>query len=243
MVEVEDESVDVIVTSPPYNVNKVYSTYNDCLPNEEYEQMLFDVFSECDRALKKGGRIAVNCPWGVGRSPYQPVYPRILNVVNNFFNLVGTIVWKKTGSSNLTSWGSWRSPSAPCLRDYTESIIVANKVGKFSIPDESMVEEDGKKVSPWLSSQRFMILTNDCWEVAPTNTNRSHHPAAFPVEIPRRVIELFGYPGCTVLDPFAGSGSTGQAAKELSCNAILYDIDPGYCDLMHNNLVAQENLF
>lgn len=244
MKEVENASVDIIVTSPPYNVNCQYSLHDDNMTTDEYELLLYDVFSECDRTLKKGGRIAVNIPWGVGRNPYLPVYPRVLQVLNNFFNLSGTIVWKKTGSSNLTSWGSWRSPVSPSLRDYTEAIIVAHKSGKFDVPDGALEhDENGRKVSPWLSSQRFMVLTNDCWEISPTQPSKTHHPAAFPPEIPKRVIELFGYPGCTVLDPFAGSGSTGVAADQLGCNAILYDIDKIYCELMTERLVRQRSIF
>lgn len=244
MKEVESEVVDVVVTSPPYNVNCPYSLHNDNLTEEEYDQLLYDVFMECDRVMVKGGRIAVNIPWGIGRNPYLPVYPRVIQVLNNFFNLTGTIVWKKSGSSNLTSWGSWRSPASPSLRDYTEAIIVAQKTGKFSIPDGVLDnDEKGRKVSPWLSSQRFMVLTNDCWEVSPTQATKSGHPAAFPVEIPKRIIELFGYPGCNVLDPFAGSGSTGLAADSLGCNAILYDIDPIYCEHMEEQLIRQPRMF
>jgi site-specific DNA-methyltransferase (adenine-specific) len=210
---------------------------------QEWEELLYDVFEECDRVMARGARIAVNVVWAKGRSPYLPVYPHVLEILNNFFELLGTIVWKKTGLSGSTAWGSWRSPASVSLRDVTESIIIAKKAGKLDIPESSMVRENGKLVSPWLSAERFLELTRDFWDVAPTNSKISRHPAAFPVELPKRVIELYGYPGCTVLDPFAGSGNTGKAAKLLGCNAILCDIDVAYCELMKAKLLDQSEMF
>lgn len=240
--EIPDSSVHLTVTSPPYNVGKSYSTYNDSLSHQEWEELLYDVFEECDRVMALGARIAVNVPFGVGRNPHAAVYPYLIEILNNFFELLGTIVWKKSGSSNKTSWGAWRGFN-PCIRDTTESIIIAKKSGRLDIPDEAYVIENGKKVSPWLSAERFMQLTQDWWEMPTTNSKVTSHPASFPLELPKRVIELYGFPGCTILDPFAGSGNTGKAAKLLGCSAYLVDIDPVYCELMKAKLLDQSEMF
>jgi site-specific DNA-methyltransferase (adenine-specific) len=232
-----------VVTSPVYNCGTNYGTYNDNVPHQEWEELLYDVFEECDRVMAMGARIAVNVPWGIGRQPYSPVYSFVLEILNNFFELLGTIVWKKAGTPGSTAFGSFRSPASPSLRDHTESILIAKKSGRLNIPESAMVRENGKLVSPWLSSERFLELTRDYWEMATTNSKQSKHPAAFPVELPKRVIELYGYPGCTVLDPFAGSGNTGKAAKLLGCDAYLVDIDVAYCELMKAKLLDQSEMF
>ena len=241
--EIKDNTVHLILTSPPYNCGKLYSTHNDNMLHDDWEDMLYDVFEECDRVMARGARIAVNTAWALGRQPYIPVYPRILEILNNFFELLGTIVWKKTGTPNSVAFGSFRSPSSPSLRDVTESIIVAKKSGRLDIPESAMVRENGKLVSPWLSAERFLELTRDYWEVPPTNSRASKHPAAWPTAIPQRLIELYGYPGCQILDPFAGSGNTGKAAKLLGCSAYLVDIDVAYCELMKAKLLDQSEMF
>ena len=83
----------------------------------------------------------------------------------------------------------------------------------------------------WLPGELFLALTQDLWPVAPESAQRIGHPAPFPVELAERLIRLYGYPGCHVVDPFAGSGTVGVAAQSLGCRATLVDIDAGYCAL------------
>ena len=239
MNELPDESVHLIVTSPPYNCDVQYDYYKDSQDFNDYLSMLNKVWSECDRILVPGGRICVNVAHGIGRKPYQPLGAYITIQIEQIFDLRGVIVWQKGYTANSTAWGSWRSPADPSLRDTCELIVVANKQGLFSI--DSLIQEDNRKVSPWLDRDTFMELTLDHWFVHP-ETKRSAHPAPFPVEIPARLAKLYAFPGATVVDPFAGSGSTGMACKLLGMDCHLYDVDPGYCNVMKNRL-SQEVMF
>lgn len=241
MPEVCDESVHLVVTSPPYNCGVDYGVYDDSQDFNDYLAMLDRVWKECERVLVPGGRIAINVAHGIGRKPYLPLGSYLMLQIEQMFELKGTIIWQKGYTANSTAWGSWRSPADPSLRDTCEIIIVANKPGKFVIPDEAMTIDNNKKVSPWLDRDHFMWLTLDHWFVQP-QTNRSIHPAPFPVEIPLRLAKLYAFPGATILDPFAGSGSTGLAAKELGLNCHLFEIDPNYCDIAKSRL-QQETLF
>ena len=113
----------------------------------------------------------------------------------------------------------------------------------LDIPQEFLVRDRNKVVSPWLSSEEFVAYTRDYWEFETSTPSKAHgHPASFPVELPRRLIKLFAYSGATVLDPFAGSGTVGLAAKELGCSAVLVDIDQSYCNLMRDR-ISQGGLF
>ena len=241
MPEIPDETIHLVVTSPPYNCDMAYDLYDDNRDFNDYLSMLDKVWKECYRVMVPGGRIAVNVAHGVGRKPYQPLYAYIALQLEQIFSLRGVIVWQKGQSSNLTSWGSWRSPVDPALRDVCEMIIVANKQGAITIPEGSLIKDANKKVSPWLDRDTFMELTLDHWFVNP-ETKRSSHPAPFPVAIPLRLMKLYAFPGATALDPFAGSGSTGLAAKQLGINCHLYEIDPGYCNVINNRL-SQEVMF
>lgn len=241
MIEVENESVQLVVTSPPYNCGMDYGCYDDSQEFNDYLGMLSKVWQECERVLVPGGRIAVNVSHGNGRRPYMPLGSYITLQIEQFFQLRGTIIWQKQSVSNKTSWGSWRLPNDPSLRDVCEIIVVANKQGNYNVPDTSLILENGKKYSPWLDKETFMSLTLDLWCVPPV-TGRSAHPAPFPIEIPLRLAKLYAYPGATVLDPFAGSGSTGLACKQLGLSCHLYEINPGYCELIKNKL-SQEVMF
>lgn len=239
--DIEDNSVHLIITSPPYNCGIDYGVYSDSQEFGDYLKMLDKVWKGCERVLTPGGRIAINTAHGTGRRPYLPLGSYITLQIEQRFELRGTIIWQKGESANLTSWGSWRSPSDPSLRDVCEIIVVANKPGRIHVPETSMLLENNKRVSPWLNANDFMKLTLDHWFVSP-ETSRSSHPAPFPVEIPLRLMKLYAFPGATILDPFAGSGSTGVAAKELGLDCHLYEISHEYCDVMRNRL-SQGTLF
>jgi len=244
---VKDESVHCCITSPPYNAGIGYSRHNDSMDAADYLEMLSDVWDECHRVLVPGGRIAVNVPFQMFTKPAYPLSAQVTLQLADKFDFLNTVVWEKPGSSARCSFGSFRSPSAPFIRDSTESIIIARKPGKFEIPDGVLIQdnEKGGKYSPWLDAKTFLSLTKDVWVMPPVcpTAVKLAHPAPFPESVPTRVIKLYGFPGCTVLDPFAGSGTTGQAAKNLGCNAILCDIDLAYCEFMVDRLMKQQDLF
>ena len=226
-------TVHLAITSPPYNVAKEYATHDDNLPAAEYWALLEAVFAECHRVLVAGGRIAVIVPFGVGRKPWTPLAAPVSTLLTGLgFTLRGIIIWDKSTCGNRTSWGSYRLPSDPALRDRTEAIVVAHK-GNGSLPlPAAVVQHDARgSYSAFLPGELFLALTQDLWQVAPESAQRIGHPAPFPVELAARLIRLYGYPGCHVVDPFAGSGTVGVAARQLGCRATLVDIDAGYCAL------------
>lgn len=221
------------ITSPPYNVAKDYSAHDDNLPAADYWALLKAVFGECHRALVEGGRIAVVVPFGTGRKPWIPLAAPVGELLTELgFTPRGMIIWDKGTCGNRTTWGSFRLPSDPALRDRTEAIVVAHKgSGYLPLPADVVQHDDKGSYSAWLPGELFLALTQDLWQVAPESAQRIGHPAPFPVELAERLLRLYGYPGCHVVDPFGGSGTVGVAAQKLGCRATLIDIDAGYCEL------------
>lgn len=218
---IADGTVDLVVTSPPYNVGIQYATHNDSLPTAEYMDMLEAVWRECYRVLAPGGRIAVNVA-GTGRKPYHPLHHHIRDQLERSgFWMRGEIIWFK-GPVIGTAWGSWRSPANPTLRDVHEYILVFSK-GDWRLGHSG--ESD-------LTAEEFVEYTRSVWEFRAAGANQSRdHPAPFPLELPKRLIKLYTYRGDLVLDPFNGSGTTCVAAELLGRRWIGVDMDPGYCNL------------
>jgi site-specific DNA-methyltransferase (adenine-specific) len=233
--------VDLVITSPPYNVGIEYGEHIDRMPPEQYEELLDQVFLACYQVMRDGARIAVVMPFGVGRNPWRPLgLLTATRLQKAGFLLRGQIVWDKGSSGNRTSWGSFRSPSDPSLRDTLECILVAHKAHSAAPVPRAVLRQDDKGThSPWLeSSDYFMALAQDHWTVAPESAQRIGHPAPFPVELAQRLLHFYGWPGCTLLDPFGGSGTVGVAAALCGCRAHLVDIDPAYCDLAARRVAA-----
>lgn len=230
-------SVDLIVTSPPYNTGGVieYDGHDDDLGELDYLILLGHVWKECYRVMRPGARICVNVPFGMGRQPWRPVANSVMTGLTMAgFELDGQIVWDKNTTGNRTTWGSWRRPTAPALRDTCEAVIVAHKPGEVTLPAGVLVANgDGADVSPWLDAETFMALTQDHWQIAPESATRVGHPAPFPVKLAEGLIRLYGWPGCTILDPFAGSGTVAVAALVLpggaGCPVVLVDQSAQYC--------------
>ncbi len=242
---VDDDSVALVVTSPPYFAGKQYEEELDRegVPGSyvEYLELLRDVFAECKRVLEPGGRIAVNVA-NLGRKPYRSLASDVMAIVQDDLHLLprGEIVWQKgEGASGSCAWGSFRSATNPVLRDVTERVVVASK-GRFGralspkarraagLPHESTVAADD-----------FMALTLDVWDFPPESAVRVRHPAPFPVELPQRLIELYTFRGDLVVDPFCGSGSTLIAARRCGRDAVGYDLDPAYVALAEQRLATE----
>jgi DNA modification methylase len=233
--------VDLVVTSPPYNVGIEYGEHIDRMPQEQYEELLDQVFLACHQVMRDGARIAVVMPFGVGRNPWRPLgLLTATRLQKAGFILRGQIVWDKGSSGNRTSWGSFRSSTDPSLRDTVECILVAHKAHSAAPVPRAVLRQDDKGThSPWLaSSDYFMALAQDHWTVAPESAQRVGHPAPFPLELAQRLLHFYGWPGCTLLDPFGGSGTVGVAAALWRCRAHVVDIDPAYCDLTARRVAA-----
>jgi site-specific DNA-methyltransferase (adenine-specific) len=234
------EPVQFVVTSPPYNVGIDYATHDDAMSADDYQDLLHDVFGQCWQVMEDGARIAVVVPFGTGRNPWMPVSPIIYSLLKTTgFTLRGQIIWDKNTTGNRTSWGSFRMSSNPAIRDTTEAIIIAHKGdGNLAIPENlRCVDAKGTYTGALSDSNYFMELSQDHWVIAPESAQRVGHPAPFPIELAKRLIDLYAYPGAHVLDPFGGSGTTAIAAMRCACRATLVEIDEGYCRLTKRRLV------
>lgn len=237
MREIPDNSVGLVVTSPPYFAGKAYEEAlgEDHIPADyvTYLDMLHDVFAECVRVLEPGGRIVVNVA-NLGRRPFRSLAADVTDILQDDLGLLlrGEVVWmKQRGSSGNCAWGSYRSPSNPVLRDTTERLVIASK-GRF---DRAMTvakrEKRGLPFESTVPADEFMEATLDVWEIAPESATRVNHPAPFPVALVERCIHLYSFAGDLILDPFMGSGSTAVAARRTGRFFAGFDTDPAYVAL------------
>ena len=230
MSELPDNSIHLMVTSPPYNVGK---DYDDDLTQEEYFNMLKKVFAETRRVLVPGGRVSINIA-NVGRKPYVSLNSEIIRIMNDIgFVMRGEIIWEKGASSGGScAWGSWQSASNPILRDTHEYITVFSK--------ETMKRGNPRKRKNTITRDEFLELTKSVWRFNTESAKKVKHPAPFPVELPRRVIQLYTFEGEAVLDPFMGVGSTAVAALRSNRNFVGYEVSKEYCDLAEER-IKKEN--
>jgi site-specific DNA-methyltransferase (adenine-specific) len=232
--DIEDASVALVVTSPPYFAGKQYEEAlgEGDVPDDylEFLELLYEVFRECKTVLEPGGRIAVNVA-NLGRKPYRSLAADVIEILQNRLGLLlrGEIIWVKgKAAGNSTAWGSFQSAANPVLRDLTERIIVASK-GRFDRAIPRRQRELRKLPSVMtIFKEEFMEATTDVWDIQPESANRVGHPAPFPVELPERLIQLYTYEGDLVLDPFIGSGSSAVAAVRTDRHFVGYDLDEAY---------------
>jgi len=230
MAEVADGAVQLIVTSPPYNVGKAYQSHHDQMALDEYLAYLDEVWRECQRVLCRGGRLAVNVA-STWRQPYLPLHADIARrLIALGFLMRGEIIWDKGPSVGVsTAWGSFARPSNPTLRDVHEYILVFSK--------ETLKLECGGRESG-IANLDFVEWTKSIWRFDTESPKRVGHPAPFPEELPRRLILLYTGVGDTVLDPFLGSGTTAVAAKRLGRHYVGYDISEEYCQIARQRLAT-----
>lgn len=233
--KVESNSVALVVTSPPYFAGKEYEETlgQDGVPGTyfDYLALLHGVFEECKRVLEPGGRIAVNVA-NLGRRPYRSLAGDVTDILQDLGLLLrGEVVWwKGRAAGGSCAWGTFQRPSNPVLRDVTERIVIASK-GRF---DRALKPEERLHRSlpstATISRDEFLEATTDLWEIPPESATRVGHPAPFPVELPKRLIELYTYEDDVVLDPFMGSGTTAVAAVRTDRHFIGFDTDKSYVD-------------
>lgn len=253
MRHVDDNSVQLIVTSPPYNVGTDYSAHYDEMALEEYLGYLQSVWQECIRVLVPGGRLAVNIA-NTGRKPYIPLNSHIATQLIDLGLLMrGEIVWDKGPSAGTsTAWGSFARASNPTLRDVHEYILVFCKAtwkleqthGKESGIENLEFVEWTKSV--WRNPQEEIAdAQNSIWQFDTHSIRRNRHapphPAMFPLDLPLRLVLLYTNVGDIVLDPFIGSGTTGLAAKMTQRHYIGYDITPEYCAMAEERIAKLGN--
>ncbi len=229
-----DRCAALVVTSPPYFAGKDYETDATWAG---YLELLDGFIAEAWRVLEPGGRIAVNAA-GIGRAPYIPLPHLIADMLTRHgFVLRGEIVWRKAeGASGSCAWGSFRSASNPTLRDLTERVVVASKGQMARCGKPAARETAGLPHRSTISKEAFLRDTLDVWSIRPESAKRVGHPAPFPVELPQRLIELFTFAGDLVVDPFAGAGTTGVAAKQTGRRFYGVDLDDRYVDLANTRI-------
>ncbi|QYK50972.1 MAG: site-specific DNA-methyltransferase [Anaerolineales bacterium] len=229
MHELPDNSVHLMVTSPPYNAGKEYDKDLDL---EQYLGMLRRVWAETLRVLMPGGRACINVA-NLGRKPYIPLHAFIIHDMLSLGYLMrGEIIWDKASSAGgSTAWGSWRSASNPTLRDVHEYILVFSK-DRFGRP----APKDANR----FTSERddFLQNTKSVWSFPTVSAKKIGHPAPFPEELPRRLIELYTFPGEVVLDPFMGSGTSAIAALRTERSYVGYEMDKKYAKLAEKRIAS-----
>lgn len=224
---IENSSVDLVVTSPPYNVSIDYGeqVHNDNLKRDDYEEFIESCFFEFQRVLNSSGRVCLNISLKNDNGIVDN--PKLVKEIAERFkwDLRFEFIWNKDESESSTAWGSWRSPSSPRPIFNHEYIFVFDVGGK---------KERKEKTIP---KGRFMNLVKSVWNVKPeTSVN---HPAPFPIEIPKRCIELNSYPGDVVLDPLCGSGTTAIAAEQMNRQWICSDKSSEYIKLSKERILNE----
>ncbi|MDH4276711.1 MAG: site-specific DNA-methyltransferase [Acidimicrobiia bacterium] len=246
MAELPDNSVALVVTSPPYFVGKDYElavTESSDVPSTylDFLDMLREVFAECRRVLEPGGRIAVNVA-NLGRKPYRSLSADVISILQDDLGLLlrGEVIWEKASSSSGScAWGSFAKASNPVLRDLTERVVIASK-GRFNRAiGAGKREKLGLPHHSTITNDEFVDVTRDLWRIDPESATRVGHPAPFPVDLPRRLIDLYTYEGDIVLDPFIGSGTTVVAALRSGRIGVGYDNEPDYLELAEQRLADE----
>ncbi|MCJ7585909.1 MAG: site-specific DNA-methyltransferase [Anaerolineales bacterium] len=226
MTELPDCSIHLMVTSPPYNVGK---EYDKDLSLEEYLSVLKRVWAETYRVLVPGGRMCINVA-NLGRKPYIPLHAYITEQASRLgFLMRGEIIWNKAASASpSTAWGSWKSAGNPTLRDVHEYILVFCK--------DTFKRQNPSKRESTITRDEFLEYNKSIWNFTAESARKVGHPAPFPVELPRRLIQLYTFENEIVLDPFMGSGQTAIATIKSKRHYVGYEIDEKYIILANERI-------
>ncbi len=249
MTELPDNSVHLAITSPPYWQLKDYGTDNQIGFHDSYENYINNlnlVWKECYRTLNNGCRLCVNIGDQFARAVYYgrykviPIREEIIKFCENIgFDYMGAIIWQKVTTSNTTGggvqMGSYPFPRNGILKLDYEFILVFKKLGDAPKPTKEQ-----KELSK-MTAEEWNTFFAGHWNFA--GARQSGHIAMFPEELPRRLIKMFSFVGETVLDPFAGSGTTALAAKNTDRNSVSFEINPEFIPIIKEKLeVHQKDL-
>jgi site-specific DNA-methyltransferase (adenine-specific) len=235
MTRIPDQSLDLIITSPPYNFGHEYAqdSTNDTHEWTKYFEQLLTVWRQCERVLKPGGRMAVNI---------QPLFSDYIpshHIISQQLASLGLLwkaefLWEKNNyNAKYTAWGSWKSPSMPYIKYTWEFIEVFDKMTHKKGGRREDIDITGDEFKEWVLGK---------WSFPPEIRMKDYcHPAMFPEELPRRLMKLFSYKNDIVLDPFNGAGTTTLVAWKLHRRFIGIDVSKQYCDMALRRLAAAMN--
>jgi len=230
---IKENSIDLIVTSPPYNVDIKYNSHDDTISYEDYLSFTSEWLTKCYKLIKDDGRFCLNIPLDKNKGGQQSVCADITTIAKKVgFKYHSTIIWNEQNISRRTAWGSWLSATAPYVIAPVEVIVVLYKKGWKKI--------SGSQKSD-ITRKEFMDWTNGVWNFMGESKKRIGHPAPFPIELPRRCIKLFSFVGDTVLDPFLGSGSTLLACLQTKRKGIGIGFEKVQCEQVRKRIIDAQD--
>jgi site-specific DNA-methyltransferase (adenine-specific) len=238
MKKMKENTVDLVVTSPPYNCGIDYDSCNDNKPFDEYVEWSRKWIDELYRVVKEDGRIAINVlvEQGIENNTKRISPMRVFCdlIEDAGFTIMGLPMWTDTHRVKFTAWGSYKSASSPYIYNPYEVVIIAyKKLRKKQLKGENTI-----------SKESFITGCSGVWNIR-TDT-KTLTKATFPVELPKLVIELLTFKGDLVLDPFSGSATTGVACFQTGRKYIGIEISKNYYDISKyrlENLTSQKELF
>ena len=229
------EFIDLVVTSPPYNVGIDYDSNDDTLNYQDYLDFNKQWILNAYKWSRPHARMLLNIPLDKNKGGHRSVGSDLTAVAQMAgWKYHSTIVWNEGNISRRTAWGSWMSASAPYVIAPVELIVILYK--------ESWKKLLGSKESD-VSRDEFMAWTNGVWTFNGESKKRIGHPAPFPRQLPYRCIKLFSYVGDVVFDPFLGSGTTLIEAYNNHRIGVGVEIDKGYCELAEKRIINSRSLF
>jgi len=236
MKQIDDNSIDMCVTSPPYNVGIKYDKWDDSMPIDSYFKFANDWLSELYRILKPDGRIALNIPYEInakssnsGRIFLVSEYHQIMKNLGYKFAGVVDLTEDQPHRVKLTAWGSWLSPSAPYIYNPKECVVIAYK-------DEWVKEVKGKSYFDGSdeSKSEFKELVFAQWKYRAET--RKLTEANFSLDIPEKSLKILSYENDIVIDPFVGSGTTAISCINLNRRYIGFEISENYYNIATNRI-------
>ena len=226
---IRNDSIDLIITSPPYNLDIKYGAYEDDMSHEDYLTFSKEWLTKCLALTKKDGRLCLNVPLDKNKGGQQSISADITTVAKKVgWKYHSTIIWNEQNISRRTAWGSWMKASAPYVIAPVEVILIMYK--------EYWKKTSGSQVSD-IERDEFMTWTNGVWNFSGESKKKIGHPAPFPLELPKRCIKLFSFVGDVILDPFLGSGTTLISCIENNRKGIGIEIDEKYCELARKRII------
>ena len=233
MKKLPNNSIHLVITSPPYNVGKDYDSHNDQMNYDKYLDWLNKVWTETSRVLVPGGRFCLNiAPTGI--KEFLPIHHDFTSQLRKIGMLFRTeIIWYKQTMLKRTAWGSFKSPSNPHIVPSWEYVLIFSK-GQNKL--------NGNPEDADITKEEFMKFSDGMWYIPPER-QRNGHPAPFPEDLIYRLIKFYSFKGNTVLDMFGGTGTVAAVAKKNDRNFVHIDLSKEYCKVTEKRLnSAKEKL-